>query len=116
MLLTQRKPQVQRKLRRADVQKRANSLQTPPHTKVLVNQAANAAVDVPLPRITPLKPTPVYDTYWLFAAERQEIFFRRIEGQLPPWTADTILRTYKFTNAVQRPRPWDDELHFREIR
>ena len=90
-----------RKLRRADVQKRSNPLQTSPHAELVVNQAANATDDVPLPRIAPLKPTPVYDTYWRFAAERQEIFFRRIEGQLPPWTADTILRTYKFTNAYR---------------
>ena len=26
--------------------------------------------DVPPPRIGPLKPSPVYDTYWRFAAER----------------------------------------------
>jgi NTP pyrophosphatase (non-canonical NTP hydrolase) len=43
----------------------------------------------------------VYDTYWRFAAERQEIFFRRIQGALPPWTTDTILRTYKFTNVYR---------------
>ena len=83
------------------MQKRSNPLQTSPHAELVVNQAANATADVPWPRIAPLKPTPVYDTYWRFAAERQEIFFRRIEGQLPPWTADTILRTYKFTNAYR---------------
>ena len=81
--------------------KRANSLQTSPHAELLITQAANATADVPLPRIAPLKPTPVYDTYWRFAAERQEIFFRRIEGELPPWTADTVLCTYKFTNAYR---------------
>jgi NTP pyrophosphatase (non-canonical NTP hydrolase) len=101
MLLTQRKPQVQLKLRRADVQKGSNSLQTSLHAELLVNPASNGSADVPLPRIAPLKPTPVYDTYWRFAAERQEIFFRRIEGQLPPWTSDTILRAYKFTNAYR---------------
>jgi len=57
------------------------------------------AVFIPL---SPAKPTEVFDTYWRFAAERQAIFFRRIEG-LPPdeWTRDAILSRYKFTNAYR---------------
>ena len=51
--------------------------------------------------ILPLKPSVVYDTYWRFAAERQNIFFRRLEGQLAPWTTDSILAEYKFTNAYR---------------
>jgi len=51
--------------------------------------------------ILPLHPTAAYDTYWRFAAERQEIFFNRIYQQLPPWTSDPILREYKFTNAYR---------------
>jgi hypothetical protein len=51
--------------------------------------------------LSPAKPTVVYDTYWRFAAERQEIFFRRLKGNLPPWTNDPILQTYKFTNAYR---------------
>lgn len=49
------------------------------------------------------KPTPsaVYETYWHFAAERQEIFFKRLSGESPPWTADWILQNYKFTNAYR---------------
>lgn len=50
---------------------------------------------------TPLRPTPVIDVYWQFAAERQEIFFRRIRGEHPPWTRDPILREHKFTNAYR---------------
>lgn len=46
-------------------------------------------------------PTTVYDTYWRFAAERQEIFFRRFSGSPPPWTCDPILLKYKFTNAYR---------------
>lgn len=45
--------------------------------------------------------TAVYDLYWRFAAERQAIFFRRLEGRGPPWTDDPILREYKFTNAYR---------------
>jgi hypothetical protein len=43
----------------------------------------------------------VFDTYWRFAAERQEILFRRVRGEGPPWTTDPILATYKFTNAYR---------------
>ena len=52
-------------------------------------------------RLSPAEPTVVYDTYWSFAAERQEVFFRRLEGCPPPWTHDSILDRYKFTNAYR---------------
>lgn len=48
-----------------------------------------------------LVPTPVYDTYWRFATERQEVFYSRIENKMFPWTDDEILKTYKFTNAYR---------------
>lgn len=51
--------------------------------------------------LAPAEPTDVYDTYWYFAAERQEIFFRKLNGEPPPWTEDPILRRYKFTNAYR---------------
>src|SRR5260370_15643889 len=57
--------------------------------------------DAPAPRIAPLKPTPVYDSYWRFAAERQRIFFRRLERRAPPWTDDPVLRAHKFTNVYR---------------
>lgn len=47
------------------------------------------------------KPSIVFDTYWKFAAKRQEVFFNRLTGSLPPWSDDLILRTYKFTNAYR---------------
>jgi hypothetical protein len=47
------------------------------------------------------RPTVVFDAYWRFAAERQAIFFRRIEGAPPPWTDDDVLRDFKFTNAYR---------------
>lgn len=47
------------------------------------------------------KATIVYDDYWRFAAERQEIFFKRLAGEEPPWTSNAILGTYKFTNAYR---------------
>lgn len=51
--------------------------------------------------LAPLRVTEVYDSYWRFAAERQEIFFRRLEHPNPPWTEDPILREFKFTNCYR---------------
>lgn len=52
-------------------------------------------------RFSNIEVTPVYDAYWRFAAERQEIYFRRIEGRIGPWTDDPILRQFRFTNAYR---------------
>lgn len=49
----------------------------------------------------PVRPTPVYDVLWRFAAERQAVLLRRVRGQTPPWTEDAILRQYRFTNAYR---------------
>ena len=50
----------------------------------------------------PPKPSPVFaHIFWPFAAERQAIFFRRMEQRASPWTDDPILRTYRFTNAYR---------------
>jgi hypothetical protein len=46
-------------------------------------------------------PTKVFDTYWRFATERQEIFCRRLSQAPRPWTNDWILQQYKFTNAYR---------------
>ena len=44
--------------------------------------------------------TPVFESYWKFAAERQGIFVRRLEGTQPV-TTDPILGKFKFTNAYR---------------
>lgn len=51
--------------------------------------------------IHPAKPTIVFDTYWKFAVERQNIFFKRQKGESGPWTEDPVLQKYKFTNAYR---------------
>lgn len=51
--------------------------------------------------LSPAEPTILFDTYWSFAAERQEVFFRKLDGHPAPWTDDPILRQYKFTNAYR---------------
>ena len=51
--------------------------------------------------LSPAQPTEVYDTYWRFAVERQEVFFRKLEGREPPWTDDPVIARHKFTNAYR---------------
>ncbi len=51
--------------------------------------------------LAPAKTTEVYDSYWRFAVERQQIFYRRALGQPWPWTDDPVLGAYKFTNAYR---------------
>ena len=48
-----------------------------------------------------LQPTPVFDTYWRFAAARQQVYQARLRGDAPPWTADPILASYRFTNCYR---------------
>jgi hypothetical protein len=47
------------------------------------------------------KQSKVFDTYWKFAAKRQEVFFARLEGRPKPWVDDQIINEYKFTNAYR---------------
>ncbi len=51
--------------------------------------------------LAPTKPTVAYDTYWHFAAERQKVFFARMQRSSGPWTSDPVLQEYKFTNAYR---------------
>ena len=51
--------------------------------------------------LSPAKQTDVFDTFWRFAAERQQVFFRKLEGYPPPWTEDPIIGRHKFTNAYR---------------
>ena len=51
--------------------------------------------------LSPIKTTKIYDTYWKFAALRQEAFFNKIENKEYPWSRDSIINTYRFTNAYR---------------
>ncbi len=51
--------------------------------------------------LEPAKTTVVFDAFWRFAAERQEIFYARLRGTPEPWTNDSILQEYKFTNSYR---------------
>jgi hypothetical protein len=48
-----------------------------------------------------LRPTAVFDTYWRFAAARQQVYEARLAGQAPPWTSDPILAAHRFTNCYR---------------
>jgi hypothetical protein len=48
-----------------------------------------------------LTTTPVYESYWFLAYERQEMLFKRLQGARAPWTQDPILLRHKFTNAYR---------------
>lgn len=48
-----------------------------------------------------LLPTPVFDTYWRFAAARQSIYEARLQGRQGPWTTDPILSAHRFTNCFR---------------
>lgn len=62
---------------------------------------AKKNVTLPSQHLLPIRVTPAYDTYWRFAVERQEIFYRRLRQESAPWTKDPILSLHKFTNAYR---------------
>ncbi len=59
---------------------------------------ATPTIYIPL---SPAKTTEVYDSYWKFAALRQQAFFNRLEGNPFPWTEDPIINRYRFTNVYR---------------
>jgi len=48
-----------------------------------------------------IKREEVYNLYWYFAAERQNIFYKKLNGEERPWTEDKILQEYKFCNSYR---------------
>ena len=46
-------------------------------------------------------PSSIYPILWRFAFERHRIYLRRIAGDTYPWTDDSVLSDYKFTNAFR---------------
>ena len=66
-----------------------------------VNSTQSRDVTRSFTRLSPARPTAVYDTYWKFAAKRQDVFFRKFRGDRAPWTDDPIIARYKFTNAYR---------------
>jgi len=48
-----------------------------------------------------LTTSPVFDTYWRFAAARNALYLSRLAGEPAPWTNDPILRDHRFTNVFR---------------
>jgi len=71
------------------------------HQLNLLKSTPVADVPYVFPHRLPATPSVVFETYWRFAAERQNVFFRRLAGSPYPWTEDSILNSYKFTNAYR---------------
>lgn len=61
----------------------------------------NIIPDVPFLKNRGIKPSAIYNSYWEFAAERQKIFELRRLGAPYPWTSNSILLKYKFTNTYR---------------
>ncbi len=47
------------------------------------------------------KPSMLYSTLWRFASERHRVYLRRVAGKPYPWTNDSVLSSYRFTNAYR---------------
>ena len=47
------------------------------------------------------KRSKVYDTYWLFASKRFEVFKRRLSNKSGPWTSDPVIANNRFTNVFR---------------
>ncbi len=43
----------------------------------------------------------VFGSYWRFAAERQRVYRRRLDGEPGPWTDDPVISRFRFTNAYR---------------
>lgn len=52
-------------------------------------------------KLTKPKKSLVYNSYWIFANKRQDVFERRLVGQPAPWTDDPVIRDHRFTNVFR---------------
>jgi len=43
----------------------------------------------------------LYDSYWTFAAKRQDVFIKRLSNPLGPWTNDRVIQNNRFTNVFR---------------
>ena len=48
-----------------------------------------------------IKREKIYNLYWYFACERQNIFLKKKNGEPAPWTNDEILQEFKFCNSYR---------------
>jgi alpha-glutamyl/putrescinyl thymine pyrophosphorylase clade 1 len=67
----------------------------------VANASANGPIDSIMVAGRRIQPTKVFDTYWRFAAERQQVYQARLRGEPPPWTTDSIIASHRFTNCYR---------------
>ncbi len=48
-----------------------------------------------------LEKTEVFNSYWKFGAERLFTYYRRLQDTVGPWTNDTVISEYRFTNTYR---------------
>jgi 5-hmdU DNA kinase, helical domain len=51
--------------------------------------------------MTSFDTTAVFDSYWKFAVERLNIYYRRLVDPDGPWTQDPIIAAHRFTNSYR---------------
>ncbi|KAG2042930.1 hypothetical protein BDR03DRAFT_489917 [Suillus americanus] len=72
----------------------------PKRSKLHLSNAMSPPLTVTV-RGQTFEPTPVFDTFWRFAAERHAITEKRFQGLPAPWTDDPILQAYPFCNTYR---------------
>ena len=74
-------------------------------TRAHARSSLNTRIGIPVRRrfvkASQPKPTPIFQTYWEFAAKRQQLFFARIVGDENRQPGDPVLSRYRFTNTYR---------------
>ncbi|OJA17001.1 hypothetical protein AZE42_00587 [Rhizopogon vesiculosus] len=80
----------------------ADASDNPPgkRSKIHQSEAMSPPLTVTI-RDQTFEPTPVFDTFWRFAAERHAITEKRLKGAPAPWTDDPTLQRYPFCNTYR---------------
>jgi hypothetical protein len=52
-------------------------------------------------KLTKPKRSSVYDSYWLFASKRFDVFLKRLSDSIGPWTSDPVIINNRFTNVFR---------------
>lgn len=76
-------------------------LPTSSFEKSIFDESNEKKNNMQISHLAPLKLSAAYDTYWRFAAERQNVYFRRLNNMAAPWSTDPIIAMHKFTNAYR---------------
>lgn len=66
-----------------------------------MNESRTASVALSFVKRTRPKPSILYSTFWRFAFERHRVYQRRVAGEPYPWTNDSVLSSYRFTNVYR---------------